>query len=188
MKSAILACMHVEGLTACSEAGKSRYFSFQTLGDRHLCAESCLLESELEALLPFDSNLALANQASPCQARGYGILVASELHAKGPFFRNVDLYAQEDAALDEPCCGTCSPGAEKHWALSEAGCVERCMSMDEAARLAIFESGFQRSESISPCRDEGFEKLISTEIDAVGPYFAVSDKFVSAMPGIAVLI
>jgi hypothetical protein len=190
MKAVIfaVACVVVEGSTACTEAGKSRYISFETLANKHFCAESCLRESDFEALLPFESNLILAKQEAGCQARGYGTLVSSELHAKGPFFRSVDFYSQEDAAAHEPCCGTCSPGSEKHWAISETGCIERCMSTGEAARLAVFEAGFQRSQSISPCRDEGFQTLVSTEIDAVGPYFAMSDKFVSAMPDTAVFI
>merc|ERR1712167_140869 len=71
-------------------------------------------------------------------------------------------------------------GTEKHWAIVEAVCVERCMDSNEAARVAVFESGFHQSKSVSPCRDQGFEKLISSEIDAVGPYFVESDKFVSA--------
>lgn len=181
MKSCVFVTGAVSEVSAtCGQPGKSRYISFETLGNEHFCAESCLRGSEFEALLPFTDSLAPANHEAPCEARGYETLVSSELHAKGPFFRSVDLYAQEDTALQEPCCGTCPPEAEKHWAISGAACVERCVSASEADRLAVFQSGFQRSESILPCRDAGFEQQFSTEIDAVGPYFALSDKFVMA--------
>jgi hypothetical protein len=101
MKSVIVAaaCMLVEGSTTCTEAGKGHYFSFETVADEHFCTESCLLKSEFEALLPFDNSLALADRETPCQERGYGTLVSSELHAKGPLFRSVDFYTRDDASV-----------------------------------------------------------------------------------------